>query len=104
MVATLPKIDGAVDVCDEKAFDVPNALPEKRPPLLFAFSDTFGLQMAKSLKIEPTSDEAVVAAVAAGGCDAMVAVAVEGVPKPPKTEPAFVLAGAAAKLNVVGLL
>lgn len=82
LVAVLPKIDAAEDVGDEKAFEVPNALPENSPAPLFEFSDTLGLQMEKSLKIEPTSEEAVVVA----GVGVTVAAAVEGVPKPPKME------------------
>lgn len=93
--AGLPKIDGAADACDENAFEVPNALPEKRPPPL-AFSDTFGLQIEKSLKIEPTSPEVVVA-----GDGVMVGAAVDGVPKPLKIEPELVLDVAEAKLKVV---
>lgn len=96
LVAALPKIDGAEDVCEVKAFDVPNALPENMPPpLLFAFPDTFGLQMEKSLKMEPTSEDAVVD----GGVGAMVDVAVDGVPNPLKMEAAVELAAADAKPN-----
>lgn len=94
LVAALPKIDCAEDVCDEKVFDVPNASPENKLPL--AFSDTFGLQIEKSLKIEPTSDEAV--AVAAG-VDVKVDVADDCVPNPPKTDPGFEWIVGSAKLN-----
>lgn len=65
---------------------------ENRPPvllLLFVFS---GLQIEKSFKIDPTSEEVVVAL--------MVEVAVDGVPKPPKIELGVELAVADAKLNV----
>lgn len=95
LAAAQPKIDGAEDVCEVKAFDVPNALPENMPAPLFPFSETFGLQMEKSLKMEPTSEEAVVG----GGAGVMVEVAVEGVPNPLKMEAAVELAWADAKPN-----
>lgn len=82
LAAGLPKIDAA-EVGDENVFEAPNELPEKRLPLVFTFSATFGLQMEKSLKIEPTSAEA--AGAVGGAVDAVV----DGVPNPPKIEAAL---------------
>lgn len=98
LVAVLPKIDAAEDVGDEKAFEVPNVLPENRapPPPLFEFSDSLGLQMEKSLKIEPTSEEALVVA----GVVATVDAAVEGVPKPLKMEAEVELGDPNPKVDV----
>lgn len=96
LVAVLPKIDAAEDVGDEKAFEVPNALAENRPPPLFEFSDAFGLQMEKSLKIDPTSEEAVVV----GGVGVAVDATDEGVPKPPKMEADVELADPKPKVDV----
>lgn len=98
LVAVPPKIDAAEDVGDEKAFEVPNALPENRapPPPLFEFSDSFGLQMEKSLKIEPTSAEAVVVA----GVVVTVDAPVEGVPKPLKMEAEVALGEPNPKVDV----
>lgn len=97
-VVEVPKIDGADDVWgDEKALAPPNALLENRL-LLFEFSEVFGWQMEKSLKIEPTSDEAVVAVDTGAAADG----AVDDAPKPPNIEPDVELAADVAKLKLDG--
>lgn len=62
MAVEAPNIDVADDGGVEKAFEEPNALPVNKPPPaeVFAFSETFGLQMEKPPKIELTSDAPVV--------------------------------------------